>query len=210
MFDYRIKSLDLQRFSADVGRSPAVMKRAERAFYIASARTVAGLAQGFAYAEGGIAAKSASDIRAINPSTVVYGGKGMGKALALDTPIPTPTGWTTMGELKVGDGVRVQNNVSLYDGVTLEDHVFVGPSAVFTNVVNPRSEVNRKNEYAPTLVKRGASIGSNATILCGVTIGERAIVGAGSVVTHDVAPGAIVAGNPAKPLHQDITIGAIS
>jgi UDP-2-acetamido-3-amino-2,3-dideoxy-glucuronate N-acetyltransferase len=103
-----------------------------------------------------------------------------------------------VGAVRVGDGVRVQNNVSLYDGVTLEDHVFVGPSAVFTNVVNPRSEVNRKNEYAPTLVKRGASIGANATIVCGATIGEYAFVGAGAVVRGDVPAYALMLGVPAR------------
>ncbi len=103
-----------------------------------------------------------------------------------------------VGAVQVGDGVRVQNNVSLYDGVALDDHVFVGPSAVFTNVVNPRSEVNRKNEYLPTRVRRGASIGANATIVCGATIGEYAFIGAGAVVRGDVAPYAIMLGVPAR------------
>lgn len=97
----------------------------------------------------------------------------------------------------VGDRCKVQNTVSLYEGVTLEDEVFVGPSAVFTNVRTPRATIDRRAEFAPTLVRRGATIGANATILCGVTIGEWAFVAAGAVVTRDVAPFALVAGNPA-------------
>lgn len=97
----------------------------------------------------------------------------------------------------VGDDVRIQNNVSLYDGVTLEDAVFLGPSAVFTNVTTPRAEFPRKHEYRPTLVRRGASIGANATILCGHTIGRYAMVGAGAVVTKDVLDHALVLGVPA-------------
>ena len=98
----------------------------------------------------------------------------------------------------IGDGCKIQNNVSLYTGVVLEDHVFCGPSMVFTNVVNPRSEVVRKDEYKRTLVRRGASLGANSTIVCGVTIGEYAFVGAGTVVTRDVADYALVVGNPAR------------
>ncbi len=98
----------------------------------------------------------------------------------------------------VGNNVRVQNNVSIYERVTIEDDVFIGPSAVFTNVINPRSLIPRKHEYLPTLVKRGSTIGANATIVCGVTIGEYALVGAGSVVTRDVPAYALVYGNPAK------------
>ena len=98
----------------------------------------------------------------------------------------------------VGDGCKIQNNVSLYTGVVLEDHVFCGPSMVFTNVVNPRSEIVRKDEYKRTLVRRGASLGANCTIVCGVTIGEYAFVGAGAVVTRDVPDYALVVGNPAR------------
>jgi len=98
----------------------------------------------------------------------------------------------------LGNNVKVQNNVSIYDEVILEDDVFCGPSMVFTNVFNPRSHVNRKNEYRTTLVKKGASIGANATIVCGVTIGEYAFIGAGSVLTKDVPAHALVFGNPAK------------
>ena len=98
----------------------------------------------------------------------------------------------------VGNGVKIQNNVSIYNGVTLEDDVFIGPSVVFTNVINPRSFIERKNECKRTIVKIGATIGANATILCGVTIGEYSLVGAGAVVTKDVPPYTIVTGNPAK------------
>ncbi len=100
--------------------------------------------------------------------------------------------------VRLGDNVRVQNNVSLYDGVTLEDDVFVGPSAVFTNVVNPRSAFPRKNEYRETRVGRGASIGANVTIVCGHDVGEGAFVAAGAVVTKDVPSFALVGGVPAK------------
>lgn len=101
-------------------------------------------------------------------------------------------------DCKLGNNVKIQNNVSIYTGVTLEDDVFCGPSCVFTNVVNPRSHVSRKNEYAPTLVKQGASIGANATIVCGVTLGRYCFIGAGAVVTHDVPDYALVFGNPAR------------
>jgi UDP-2-acetamido-3-amino-2,3-dideoxy-glucuronate N-acetyltransferase len=98
----------------------------------------------------------------------------------------------------LGNNVKVQNNVSIYTGVECEDDVFLGPSMVFTNVTNPRSAVNRRNQYARTLVKRGASIGANATIVCGHDIGEFAFIGAGAVVTKHVPAFALVVGNPAK------------
>lgn len=98
----------------------------------------------------------------------------------------------------IGAGVKIQNNVSLYDAVTLEDEVFVGPSAVFTNVLNPRAAVPRKAEYRRTLVRRGASLGANCTVVCGVTIGAHAFVAAGAVVTRDVPDFALVAGVPAR------------
>ncbi|HUQ99011.1 MAG TPA: acyltransferase [Gemmatimonadaceae bacterium] len=103
-----------------------------------------------------------------------------------------------MKGVKIGNNVKIQNNVSVYEGVEIEDDVFCGPSMVFTNVNNPRSAVSRKNEYEPTRVKRGVTIGANATVVCGVTLGEYAFIGAGSVVTHDVRPYALVAGVPAK------------
>jgi len=98
----------------------------------------------------------------------------------------------------IGDNVKVQNNVSIYEGVTLEDDVFCGPSMVFTNVYNPRSAVSRKHEYRPTLVRRGATLGANCTIVCGVTIGRFAFVGAGAVVNRDVPDHALVVGVPAR------------
>jgi UDP-2-acetamido-3-amino-2,3-dideoxy-glucuronate N-acetyltransferase len=101
-------------------------------------------------------------------------------------------------EVILGKNVKVQNNVSIYTGVQCEDDVFLGPSMVFTNVINPRSAVNRKNQYAKTRVKRGASIGANATIVCGHDIGEFAFIGAGAVVTKHVPDYALVIGNPAR------------
>jgi UDP-2-acetamido-3-amino-2,3-dideoxy-glucuronate N-acetyltransferase len=98
----------------------------------------------------------------------------------------------------VGDNVKIQNNVSVYTGVILEDDVFCGPSMVFTNVINPRSHVSRKDEYRQTLVKRGASLGANSTIVCGHTVGAYAFVGAGAVVTKDVPDYGLVVGNPGR------------
>lgn len=101
--------------------------------------------------------------------------------------------------VRIGDGCRVQNNVSIYDRVELEDDVFCGPSMVFTNVINPRAHISRKDEYKPTKVCKGASIGANATIVCGVTIGRYAFIAAGTVVTKDVPDFALMMGVPAKP-----------
>jgi UDP-2-acetamido-3-amino-2,3-dideoxy-glucuronate N-acetyltransferase len=101
-------------------------------------------------------------------------------------------------KVTVGNGCKIQNNVSLYEGVTLEDDVFCGPSMVFTNVLLPRAFVNRREEFLPTLIKKGASIGANATIVCGNTVGSYAMVGAGAVVTRDVEDYALVLGAPAK------------
>ena len=98
----------------------------------------------------------------------------------------------------LGNQVKVQNNVSVYEGVTCEDDVFIGPSVVFTNVFNPRSVISRKHEFKATLIKRGATIGANATIVCGITIGEYAFIGAGAVVTKTVLSYALIMGNPAK------------
>lgn len=99
--------------------------------------------------------------------------------------------------VSIGNNVKIQNNVSVYEGVTCEDDVFLGPSMVFTNVYNPRSFVNRKNEFKPTLVKKGTTIGANATIVCGITIGQYAFIGAGAVVKEDVPDFAIMVGVPA-------------
>lgn len=103
-------------------------------------------------------------------------------------------------EVILGENVKVQNNVSIYTGVICEDDVFLGPSMVFTNVINPRSAVIRKNEYKKTYVRKGASIGANATIICGNEIGEYALIGAGAVVTKPVLPYALVVGNPSKQI----------
>ncbi len=101
-------------------------------------------------------------------------------------------------DVRLGHNVKVQNNVSVYDAVTLEDDVFCGPSMVFTNVYNPRAAVPRKSEYRPTLIKRGATLGANCTIVCGITVGQYAFVGAGAVVNHDVPDFALVLGVPAR------------
>lgn len=103
-----------------------------------------------------------------------------------------------MGGTRVGNNVKIQNNVSIYEGVELEDDVFCGPSMVFTNVINPRSAIGRKHEYRRTLVRRGASIGANATVVCGVTLGRYCFIGAGAVVTSDVPDYALVTGVPAR------------
>ncbi|MBT4412849.1 MAG: N-acetyltransferase [Polaribacter sp.] len=103
-------------------------------------------------------------------------------------------------EVILGKNVKVQNNVSIYTGVICEDDVFLGPSMVFTNVINPRSAIIRKNEYLKTIVKKGASIGANATIVCGNDIGEFAFIGAGAVVTKEILPYALVVGNPSKQI----------
>ena len=103
-------------------------------------------------------------------------------------------------EVAIGDNVRIQNNVSVYDGVTLEDDVFCGPSMVFTNVINPRAHVSRKDDYRRTLVKRGATLGANCTIVCGVTVGAYAFVGAGAVITEDVKAYALMVGVPARQI----------
>ena len=103
-------------------------------------------------------------------------------------------------DVKLGRNVKIQNNVSVYTGVICEDDVFLGPSMVFTNVINPRSAISRKDEYRPTILRRGASIGANATIVCGNEIGEYALIGAGSVITKPVPAYALVVGNPARQI----------
>ena len=122
----------------------------------------------------------------------VNGGSVIGERCSLGQNVVVMTG------VRIGNNVRIQNNVSVYEGVELDDDVFCGPSMVFTNVFNPRSAVSRKNEYRKTLVKRGASIGANATIICGVTIGQYAFIGAGAVVNRDVPAYALMTGVPAR------------
>jgi UDP-2-acetamido-3-amino-2,3-dideoxy-glucuronate N-acetyltransferase len=124
--------------------------------------------------------------------THVMSGCTIGKNCNLGQNVVVSPGVT------LGENVKVQNNVSIYTGVECEDDVFLGPSMVFTNVTNPRSAVNRRSQYVKTLVKRGATIGANATVVCGHTIGRYAFIGAGAVVTRDVADYALVMGNPAK------------
>ncbi len=109
----------------------------------------------------------------------------------------------------IGDGVKIQNNVSIYDGVVVEDFAFLGPSCVFTNVKTPRSEFPRKDRYNKTVVGRGATIGANATIICGISLGRYCLVGAGAVVTRDVDDFALVTGNPARPSGWVCMCGAV-
>lgn len=111
--------------------------------------------------------------------------------------------------VSIGDGCKIQNNVSIYQGVTLENGVFCGPSVVFTNVYNPRAHIKRMNEIKNTLVKKGATLGANCTIICGVTIGEYAFVGAGAVVTRDVPDYTLVVGNPARVVSKITSEGEI-
>jgi UDP-2-acetamido-3-amino-2,3-dideoxy-glucuronate N-acetyltransferase len=122
----------------------------------------------------------------------VLGGAVIGERCSLGQNV------VVMNGVRIGNNVKIQNNVSVYEGVELSDDVFCGPSMVFTNVINPRSHVSRKNEYQKTLVGRGATIGANATIICGVTLGEYAFVGAGSVITRDVPAYALMVGVPAR------------
>jgi UDP-2-acetamido-3-amino-2,3-dideoxy-glucuronate N-acetyltransferase len=124
----------------------------------------------------------------------VCGGAKIGKGVSLGQNV------FVGNNVQVGDYCKVQNNVSLYDNVTLEKNVFCGPSMVFTNVYNPRSSIERKSEYRNTLVKRGATLGANCTIICGITIGDYAFVGAGAVVNKDVKPYALMVGVPAKQI----------
>jgi UDP-2-acetamido-3-amino-2,3-dideoxy-glucuronate N-acetyltransferase len=122
----------------------------------------------------------------------VLGGAVIGERCSLGQNV------VVMNGTRIGNNVKIQNNVSIYEGVELEDDVFCGPSMVFTNVINPRSHVSRRNEYRRTLVKRGSSIGANATIVCGSTLGEYAFIGAGAVVAKDVPAYALMVGVPAR------------
>lgn len=124
----------------------------------------------------------------------IMSGAEVGKDCSLGQNVFVASG------VKLGDRSKVQNNVSLYEGVTCEDEVFLGPSMVFTNVMNPRSGVNRRGQYSKTLVRKGASIGANATIVCGITIGQYAFIGAGTVVIKDVPDYALMVGNPARQI----------
>jgi UDP-2-acetamido-3-amino-2,3-dideoxy-glucuronate N-acetyltransferase len=122
----------------------------------------------------------------------ILGGAVIGERCSLGQNV------VVMNGVRIANNVKIQNNVSVYEGVVLEDDVFCGPSMVFTNVINPRSHVSRKNEYKTTLVRKGATIGANATIVCGVTLGEYSFVGAGSVITKDVPDYALMVGVPAR------------
>jgi UDP-2-acetamido-3-amino-2,3-dideoxy-glucuronate N-acetyltransferase len=122
----------------------------------------------------------------------VMGGATIGERCSLGQNV------VVMNSVRIGNNVKIQNNVSVYVGVELEDDVFCGPSMVFTNVVNPRSHIPRKNEYQPTLVRRGSTIGANATIVCGTTLGEYSFIGAGTVVTKDVPAYGLMVGVPAR------------
>ena len=124
----------------------------------------------------------------------VCGGARVGKGVSMGQNV------FVGNKVVVGDHCKIQNNVSIYDNVTLEEGVFCGPSMVFTNVYNPRSLIERKNEYRDTLIKKGATLGANCTIICGVTVGEFAFVGAGAVVNHDVPAYALVVGVPARQI----------
>ena len=124
----------------------------------------------------------------VMPTTVIGKNCNIGQNVFIDNNVV------------IGNGVKIQNNVSVYNGVTCEDDVFIGPSVVFTNVLNPRSAIERKNEFKKTVVRKGASIGANATIVCGNEIGQYAMIGAGAVITKPVKAYALVVGNPAKQI----------
>src|SRR3972149_10360523 len=126
--------------------------------------------------------------------THVCAGAKMGKKCSLGQNV------FVGNKVVIGDNVKIQNNVSIYDNVTLEDDVFCGPSMVFTNVYNPRSAISRKNQFRDTLVRRGATLGANCTVVCGVTVGQYAFIGAGAVVLKDVPDFALVVGNPGRVL----------
>src|SRR5881396_436241 len=134
----------------------------------------------------------------VHESSYVDDGAQIGRGAVIGERCNLGQNVVVMPGVRIGNNAKIQNNVSIYEGVTLEDDVFCGPSCVFTNVMNPRSHVPRKHEYRTTLVKRGCSIGANATIVCGVTLGEFAFIGAGAVVTSDVPAYALMVGVPAR------------
>ena len=151
-----------------------------------------------------------ASISSIHPSAVVDAGALLGEGTrvwhfchvsagaSIGAGCSLGQGVFVGNDVRIGRNVKIQNNVSVYDAVTLEDDVFCGPSMVFTNVLNPRSAVSRKNDYQRTLVKQGATLGANCTIVCGITIGEYAFVGAGAVVSRDVPAFALMVGVPAR------------
>jgi UDP-2-acetamido-3-amino-2,3-dideoxy-glucuronate N-acetyltransferase len=167
------------------------------------------VSQGSSQAGRGTAASSAAPAF-VHPTAVIDAGAVLEPGVKVWHHVHVSAGarvgeGTVLGQgvyvgpgVRIGRGCKVQNHVSVYEGVTLEEEVFVGPSAVFTNVLRPRAHVNRKEEFLPTLVRRRATIGANATVLCGRTLGEGAFVGAGAVVTHDVPPRVLVVGAPAR------------
>ena len=163
------------------------------------------------YGDGSAVARAAEDtVFTAHPSAVVDPGAAIGAGTRIWHWSHVMTGahigrGCSLGQnvfvgtdVVIGDRVKIQNNVSVYEGVVLEDDVFCGPSMVFTNVINPRSHISRKHEFRPTMVRRGATIGANATVICGHTIGQYAFVGAGAVVTRDVPDHALVVGVPAR------------
>ena len=148
----------------------------------------------------------------IHPSAIVDEGAKIGKdcriwhfvhvcsGAKIGSDVSLGQGVYVGNKVKIGDGSKIQNNVSVYDNVFIDEKVFCGPSMVFTNVYNPRSDINRKNEYRDTFVKKGATLGANCTIVCGITIGKYAFVGAGALINKDIKPYALVVGVPGKQI----------
>ena len=134
----------------------------------------------------------------IGPGTKVWHYTHVMKGAVIGDSCTIGQGVFVASNARLGNNVKVQNNVSVYEGVVCEDDVFLGPSMVFTNVCNPRAQISRRAQYQKTLVKRGATVGANATLLCGITVGEYAFIGAGAVVTREVPANALVLGNPAR------------
>lgn len=153
---------------------------------------------GAGHADGRGIASVVGETAVIGHSTMIWNSAFVGPAARVGDRCTIGQGVHIGPKVIVGDGCKIQNGAQLFEGVTLEDDVFIGPHVVFTNVLTPRAHVSRRGEYKPTRVGRGASIGANATVLCGITIGSYAVVGAGSVVTRTVESHAIVIGNPAR------------